>query len=101
MNFTPKRANESEVFTVDFAPLLALGETISSPVWTITAVSAQDAAASAMIAGPASINGTTASQMIRGGVPGVRYAPVCAVQTSLAQTLVLPEVGQGELYIAQ
>lgn len=101
MNFTPKRASESEIFTVDFAPLLAPGETISSPSWTVTVVDGQDPSVNAMISGAASISGTTVSQLIRSGVPGQRYAPVCTVQTSLGQTLVLPEVGQGELYISQ
>ena len=101
MNFTPKRAGESEIFTVDFAPLLAKGEAISSPVWTIAVVDGVDAAASTMIVGQPAVNGTTASQMLKGGIPGVRYAPVCTVQTSLGQTLVLPEAGQGELYISQ
>lgn len=99
MNFTPKRATEIEVFTVDFAPLLAVGETINSPVWTITAVDGQDPAAADMITNGASINNTTVSQMIKGGVPGNRYAPVCTVQTSLGQTLVLPEFGDGQLDI--
>lgn len=101
MNFSPMRATEKEIFTIDFAPLLAQGETINSPIWTITVVAGQDPEVAAMISGNASISGTTVSQLIKGGVPGNRYAPVCTVQTSLGQTLVLPEVGQGELYIAQ
>lgn len=96
-NFTPKRAGETEIFTVDFADLLATGETINSPVWTNVAVGGQDASAGTMIQGAASVSGTKVSQMISGGVPGVRYAPKCTVQTSLGQTLILPTYGDGLL----
>lgn len=101
MNFTPKRAEESEIFTVDFARLLAPGETIASPVWTVLVVNGVDATPNIMVSGQPSVNGSTSSQMIKGGIPRNRYAPRCAVQTSLGQTLILPEVGQGELYISQ
>lgn len=99
MNFTPMRVTEAEIFTVDFSALLAPGETISSSVWAITVVDGQDPAAAAMIVGAASISGATSSQLIRGRVPGVRYAPICTVQTSLGQTLVLPEYGAGMLEV--
>lgn len=98
-NFSPMRVGEKEVFTVDFAPLLSAGETINSPVWTMTVVSGQDPNASAMISGTASISGTTASQMIQALVPGVRYAPKCTVQTSQGETLILPEYGDGLLEV--
>ena len=101
MNFTPKRASEIEVFTVDFAPLLAPGETISSPTWTVSVVNGIDENPNAMVTGPASVNGTTSSQKLALGVPGNLYAPICTAQTSLGQTLVLPEAGQGLLYISQ
>lgn len=96
-DFSPKRAGEDEVFTVDFAPLLAAGETITSPVWTITPVNGSDPSAASMIDGAASISGTKVSQKIKGGVPGLRYAPICTAQTSAGQTLILPEYGNGLL----
>lgn len=99
MNFDPKRAGEAEIFTVDFGPRLAPGVTISSPVWSITAVDGVDPAATSMIVGAPSISGSTSSQIIGGGVPGLRYAPVCKVQTSDGQTLVEPQYGQGLLFI--
>lgn len=100
-NFTPKRAVEVEIFTVNFAPLLAPGETLlaGSAVWTISPVDGQDPGAGAMIVGAASITGALVSQMIGGGVPDVRYAPICTVQTSLGQKLVLPDYGDGQLEI--
>lgn len=98
-DFSPKRAAEVEVFTVDFAPLLATGVTISNPVWSITAVTGNDPSAASMIQGAASISGSKVSQEIGGGVPGLRYAPICKVTTSDGQTLILPEYGQGLLEV--
>lgn len=100
-NFSSKRAGETEIFTVDFAPRLLPGETLvdGSAVWTITPVDGEDPSTSAMIVGSASISGTTSSQKIGGGLPDVRYAPICTVQTSLGQTLILPDYGDGQLEI--
>lgn len=98
MNFSPKRATETEILTVDFAALLATGETIASAVWTSTVVSGSDTNPSAMIQGTASISGSKVSQVITAGVPGARYAPICTAQTS-TQTLVLPEYGDGLLEV--
>lgn len=99
MSFDPKRAAESEIFTVDFGPRLALGVTIASPVWSITPVDGADPAAASMIIGSASLSGTTSSQIIGGGVPGIRYAPICTVHASDGQILVEPQYGQGHLDI--
>jgi len=67
--------------------------------WTISPVDAPDPAASAMIQGQAVINGSAVSQIITGGVPGVRYAPICTAQTSAGQTLVLPVYGDGQVEV--
>lgn len=99
MNFAPKRAAETEVFTVDFVNKLLPGETITSATWSITPVDGADPSASAMIQGAASVNGSAVSQIITGGVPGVRYAPTCTAQTSAGQTLVLPVYGDGQLSV--
>jgi hypothetical protein len=99
MNFDPKRAAEAEIFTVDFGPRLAAGVTISSPVWSLTPVNGADPNVGSMIIGTASVSGSTSSQIIGGGVPGLRYAPTCTVQTSDGQTLIEPQYGQGYLQI--
>lgn len=99
MDFTPKRATEQEIFTVDYAGMLATGETIASAVWTMTVAAGVDANASAMIQGSAAIAGSKVSNKITAGIPGVRYAPTCTAQTSLGQTLVLPEYGDGLLEV--
>lgn len=99
MNFSPKRSTETEIFTVDFVNSLAVGETILSAVWTSTVAAGIDPNPSATIQGGASISGTKVSGKIAAGVAGVRYAPICTAQTSLGQTLVLPEYGDGLLDI--
>lgn len=102
MNFSPKRAAETEIFTVDFANSLAPGETIlvdagHAPIWTATVAAGQDATPNAIVQGAASVSGSKVSALLTAGVPGVRYAPICTAQTSLGQTLVLPEYGDGLL----
>jgi hypothetical protein len=97
MNFSPKRAIETEIFTVDYVNNLAAGETILSAVWTSTVAAGADASPNATIQGAASISGTKVSTKITAGLPGVRYAPICTAQTSLGQVLVLPEYGDGLL----
>lgn len=99
MNFDPKRTAEKEVFTVDFAPLLPDGVTLMSAAWSISPVAGSDPNAASMIVGAASIAGSLVSQMIGGGLPGMRYAPICTAQDSRGQTLVLPESGDGLLEI--
>jgi hypothetical protein len=98
MDFTPKRAIEQEVFTVNFVNKLLPGETIQSAVWSVTVAAGTDANPSAMIQGAAAINGSAVSQIITGGVPGVRYAPICTAHTA-TQVLVLPVYGDGLLEV--
>jgi hypothetical protein len=98
-NFTPKRAAEVEIFGVDFADELAPGETITSAAWSMMPVDGVDPDANTMIQGSEQMIGSISAQRIGGGVPGVRYAPICTAQTSFGQTLVLPEFGQGQLEV--
>ena len=99
MDFTPKRAGEVEVFTVDFSPLLATGETVTAATWTNTVMRGTDATPNTMIQGAATITGNKVSQLIKGGITGNQYAPVCTAMTSAGQTLILPEYGNGQLLI--
>lgn len=96
MDFTPKRATETEIFSVDFVNILAPGETILSAVWTSSVAAGTDPNPNATIQGIASITGSKVSSKITAGVPGVRYAPICTAQTA-TQTLVLPVYGDGLL----
>lgn len=102
MNFSPKRAAETEIFTVDYASMLAAGETIRTdaghtPIWTATVSAGADASPNAIVQGLPSVSGSTVSTLLTAGLPGVRYAPICTAQTSLGQTLVLPVYGDGLL----
>lgn len=99
MDFTPKRASEQEVFTVDFTSLLGTGETITSAVWSNTLIRGTDATPGAMIQGSATIAGPLVSQVIKGGTVDGFYAPVCTAQTSTGQTLTLPVYGDGLLHV--
>lgn len=101
MNFSSKRTVEQEVFTVDFAALLATGEAITSFVWAVSVYNGIDAMPASMIHGGATLTGTKVSQMLKGGVPGVTYAPICTVMTSSGQTLVLPETETGLLRVTE
>ncbi len=99
MDFTPKRVVEVEVFTVDYGPRLATGETIISAVWSVSVVSGVDPTPGAMLSGNASFQGSQVSQMLQGGVAGVTYAPICTALTSQGQILVLPDPGTGYLLV--
>jgi hypothetical protein len=99
MNFSPKRSAERDVFTVDFGPILAPGETIVTAEWSITVARRNDPHPEAMIEGDCTITGTKVSQVIVSGVPGTTYAPFCAAQTSAGRQLILPDPGFGLLFV--
>jgi hypothetical protein len=90
MNFSPKRVAEVQIFSVDFSPLLAAGETLSAAVWSVALFSGTDPTPNAMLQGPAVIAGSVVSQVLKGGVAGGIYGPICTATTSLGQTLVVP-----------
>lgn len=98
-DFTQKRAEETEVFTVDFINVLASGETITAASWANTVIKGIDPSPSAMVHGSSTINGSMVCQLLTAGVPGCTYRPLCTVTTSMGQTLVLPDYGQGALSV--
>lgn len=100
MPWTPKRAGETEIFTVDFVNLLGAGETIVSALWSNSVIRGTDPLPSAMIQGAATITGTKVSQKITAGVLSNLYSPVCTATTSLGQVLILPESGNGLLHVS-
>lgn len=100
-DFSPKRASETEVFTVDFVDMLPAGVTISVATWSIARVDGIDSQASSMLQGSASISSSQVSQKITAGIPGARYAPKCTALTSDGQTLILPEYGEGMLFVTE
>ncbi len=101
MNFTNKRIAEDVILSVDYSTtdVLADGETIVSATWTNSVRSGTDPAPQNMLSGAASINGLIVSQLLIDGVLDVWYWPICTALTSLGQTLVLPDPGQGSLHV--
>lgn len=84
-----KQPAESRLFEMDFAAMLATGETLSS-VSSVTA-----APAGLTLTGAASASGTSAFQRIEGGTAGVTYRVTFVVVTSNGNTL----EGEGNLAV--
>lgn len=97
-DFSSKRVAEVEVFTVDFTALLASGETILTANWAITPYTVSTVA-NPMLVNTPTISGGKISQIIGGGTAGIYYTFIVTITTSLGQTLVLPEHGDGLLQI--
>lgn len=99
MNWSPKRSGERDVFTVNYGPILAPGETILAAAWSAQVLHGDDANASAMVQGPATCAGPKVSQLIVAGMPGTTYAVFCTAQTSNGRELILPDPGAEVLYV--
>ncbi len=89
MEFDPKKPAAQEYFALRFTRQLATGITIVSAVWTCTVVSGTDAAAAAMISGPAVIVGDKVSTLVIDGVDGVQYCLECMATFSDGQRVPL------------
>lgn len=77
-NFTTHDPGEADYFAIDFAPRLAVGETLSGA--PSAAVTGGD---TALVAGAPSIVGTTVSTKLSGGTSGVPYVLNVSVGTSV------------------
>lgn len=86
--FSPKDPAEAIFYGIDFAALLAAGETISSASVTIRVTKGTDATPSAMLSGSAVIDGTTVKHKLTGGVAGAVYQVGISIITSAGQTFV-------------
>lgn len=98
-DFYPMRAQEVEVITIDFGPALAEGETIVTATWSNTVIEGIDPDPTSIIKRRSTVTGAMVSELFAPVIPGVTYAPVCTVQTSGMQTLILPEYGHGRLEV--
>lgn len=85
--FSPKTPTEEVALSVDFADLLASGETIVSAGCAISVYVGVDAGVASMLSGSASISGAEVTQMIIDGLDGVYYKLVYTITTSAGQTL--------------
>lgn len=76
-----KQPSESRIFSMDFAGLMAAGE-------TITSVSSVTATPNGLtLAGSPAASGQVATQRIAGGTSGHKYVVTFIVTTSLGNTL--------------
>lgn len=91
MSFDPKVPAAREFFSFDFRWQLAVAETISSAVWTVTVLSGTDAAPSAMKSGNPVIAGSKVSHLIIGGIAGVKYCMECKAATNAGQEIVISD----------
>lgn len=82
-----KVAGTTKNFYWDFISDLAVGETISTKIVTMSVYSGADANPAGMVSGGASSSGTVVTQLLTGGVLGVVYEALCKITTSLGQTL--------------
>ncbi len=86
MNFTDKDPGETVRLGIDFADLLATGETISTATAAIR--TAAGVTVAAMLSGSASIDGSRVRQLVTGGTTGMSYKLSFTVTTSTGQTLI-------------
>lgn len=92
MDTLVKQPSESRLFSMDFAALLARGETVSS----VSSVSITPTTSSPLsTSGAAAVSGTSAQQRLTGGLAGTRYKVTFVVVTSLSNTL----EGEGYLHV--
>jgi hypothetical protein len=95
--FTPKDPAEAIYYGVDFASLLAVGETISSATVSNRALVLTDAGSAAMLSGSPVIAGSVVTQKIIAGLAGNTYRIGFSVVTSVGQTF----VEAGDLVVAE
>lgn len=88
MEFSDKKAAEVLQLGIDFVRLLAPLETISTATVAASVLRGSDLAPSAILDGPATIDGTTIWQEVAGGVAGVYYTLQFTATTSLGHVLI-------------
>lgn len=86
-DFSPADTAEIKDYSMDLAPALAAGETLSGSTWSIDVVGGVDASASSRLIGSANITGTITTQRIGGLVAGTEYKLTAAVTTSTGEVL--------------
>lgn len=88
--FSPKDPTETILLTYDFSNLFSDStEIIVSVAWSIEVISGVDATPESMISGTITINNTSSSRLVSGGVDGVNYNISVAATTNKGQILKL------------
>ena len=94
--FTYKLTTESELFSFNYSPILAVGETILTANCIVQVKDGTDPNPSAIMVGSPAIDGAVVVQRIYGGLSGVIYRLEMTVTTSLTNTYTL--VGDLAIY---
>ena len=87
--FTQKYTTESELFSFDFNPVLASGETLNSATCTAITQQGTDPNPSAILSGTPVISLGKATQRVIGGLDDNIYRLIMTVTTSLSNTYTL------------
>ena len=94
--FSYKLTTENELFTFDYSPIIASGETISTATCNVEVKDGSDSNPSAILVGSPAISGSQVVQRIYGGVSGTTYRLEMTITTSLTNTYTL--VGDVSVY---
>ena len=87
--FSYKLTTENELFTFDYSPIIASGETINSASCTVQVKDGSDSSPSAILVGTPAISGSQVVQRVSGGLNGVTYRLEMTVNTSLTNIYTL------------
>lgn len=81
--FPSKRPDESLPLQFSFGDQLQFGETISGQAITSTVFAGEDPLPADILFGAPTLAGSTITQVVLGGIPGVIYQLVCIVSGSM------------------
>lgn len=87
--FTYKLTTENELFSFNYSPILASGETIDTASCTVQVKDGSDPNPSDIKVGVPAISGAVVVQRISGGLNGVTYRLEMTVTTSLTNVYTL------------
>lgn len=88
----PKDPEETLVVTFDFTKDLDPGETISTPVTTVSVVVGTDPASASVLSGSPTAAVGVVTQTVTVGLDGCDYRLQCKVTTSASRVLVLAAI---------
>lgn len=88
-SFTYKLTTENELFSFNYSPILATGETIDTASCTIQVKDGSDPSPNSIMVGSPAISGSVVVQRISGGLNGVTYRLEMTVTTSLTNVYTL------------
>lgn len=87
--FTYKLTTENELFSFNYSPILADGETLNTATCVVQVKDGSDPNPSSILVGSPAISGAVAVQRVSGGLNGVTYRLEMTVTTSLTNVYTL------------